>query len=103
MITGSENKELLFVLIPVSANTAKYCGSVIHRVGQYTELYFGIRDDTAVVTNKIWQCHGFTFLSPVQDSVDSTGRPRGVSINPHWDLRSQSTTRTGSGAGSRST
>src|SRR5581483_3365145 len=36
MIAGSENKELLFVLIPVSANPAEHGGPIVQCVRQHT-------------------------------------------------------------------
>ena len=47
MITGSENEELLFVLIPVGAKPSKHRGSIIQRVCKDADLRLGIRDDTA--------------------------------------------------------
>ena len=78
VITGSENEELLLILVPVSAEAPKYGGSVIQSVCEHAEFHLGIRNDSAVMEDKIWQWHGFTSTA-------------------------QSITRTGSGAGWRST
>src|SRR5213078_3925944 len=60
VITGSENEELLLILVPVSAEAAKYGGSVIQSVCEHAEFHLGIRNDSAVMEDKIWQWHGFT-------------------------------------------
>src|SRR5207247_3404737 len=60
VITGSENEKLLLILVPVSAEPAKYGGSVIQSVCEHAEFHLGIRNDSAVMEDKIWQWHGFT-------------------------------------------
>ena len=78
VITGSEDEELLLILVPIGAEAAKHGGSVIQSVREHAEFHLGIRNNSAVMEDEIWQWHGFT-------SVD------------------QSLTRTGSGTGWRST
>jgi len=78
VITGSEDEELLLILVPIGAEAAKHGGSVIQSVREHAEFHLGIRNNSAVMEDEIWQWHGFT-------SVD------------------QSITRTGSGTGWRST
>src|SRR5439155_24247505 len=60
VITGSENEKLLLILVPVSAEPAKYGGSVIQSVCEHAEFHLGIRNDSAVMEDEIWQWHGFT-------------------------------------------
>jgi hypothetical protein len=89
MITGSEKEELLFVLVPISAKAAEHGGSVVHSVRQHAEFHIGIGDDAAVITNKIWHCHGFTFLSPTTGLKNSVYHTDGIRSRLALDLKSQ--------------
>ena len=74
MITGSENEELLLVLIPISAKPTKNSGAVIQRVREDAEFHFGIRNDATVVTYKIWQWHGIHLTRSVYHTDRLGGR-----------------------------
>jgi hypothetical protein len=53
VITGSEDEELLLILVPIGAEAAKHGGSVIQSVREHAEFHLGIRNNSAVMEDEI--------------------------------------------------
>src|SRR5436190_17142061 len=85
MILRTKNKYLLIVIVPISPETTEYRGSIIHGVSEHAEFHVGVRNDAALIEDKIWQRHGFTSSISIWRRAQRPGP--------------QSTTRTGSGTG----